>query len=105
MTVAKNHEVYDEGEALSWAWPVYTFVAWLATTLGYVARFKRVRHHHRFKRNWRDSWKDLRQSEWLRDQLIAQGVTQLHAGQPLHLVDKQTQLTPHGTSVSINLRS
>jgi len=94
MTVAQNHDAYDKGETQSWAWPVYAFVAWLATILGYVARFRRIRHTQSFKPDWRDSWKDLRQSEWLRDQLIAQSVAQLLAGHPLQLDDTKISLTP-----------
>ena len=91
MTVAKSHNAYEQGETPTWAWPVHAFVAWLATILGYITRFKSAR---RFKPDWRDSWEDLRQSEWLRDQLIAQGVAQLLAGKPLHLDDKQIILEP-----------
>ena len=87
MTVEQNQEAYEQGEAPSWAWPVHAFVAWLATLLGYVTRFKRIRRTHRFKPDWRDSWADLRHSEWLRDQLIAQGVAQLLEGQALQLDD------------------
>ena len=94
MTVEQNHDAYDRGETQSWAWPVYAFVAWLAAMLGYVARFKRAR---RFKPDWRHSWPDLRHSEWLRDQLIAQGVAQLLAGQPLQLDDTKIQIIPPAT--------
>jgi hypothetical protein len=94
MTVAKTHDAYEEGETPSWAWPLYAFVAWLAAMLDYVAKFKRIRHTHRFKPNWRDSWQGLRQCEWLRDQLIAQGLHQLLSGQPLQLDDTQISLTP-----------
>ena len=94
MTVAKNLDAYDEGETPSWAWPVYAFVAWLAAMFGYVARFKRIRQTHRFKSNWGDCWEGLRESEWHRDQLIAQGLAQLLAGQPLKLDDTRIQLTP-----------
>jgi hypothetical protein len=65
MTVEKTHDAYEEGETHSWAWPLYAFVAWLACILDYVARFKRIRHTHRFKPDWRDCWEGLRQSEWL----------------------------------------
>jgi hypothetical protein len=94
MTVEQNHDAYDTGEALSWAWPVYAFVAWFASILDYLARFQRIRHTQRFKSNWRDNWDGLRESEWHRDQLIAQGVAQLLAGQPLQLDDTKIQLTP-----------
>ena len=94
MTVATNPDAYEQGETQSWAWPVYAFVAWLATMLGYVARFKRAR---RFKPDWRDSWEDLREAEWLRDQLIAQGVAQLLSGHPFQLDDTKIELTPPAT--------
>jgi hypothetical protein len=94
MNVAKTLDAYEEGEPPSWAWPVYAFVAWLAAMLDYVAKFKRIRHTHRFKPNWRDSWQGLRQCEWLRDQLIAQGLRQLLAGQTLQLDDTQIDLAP-----------
>jgi hypothetical protein len=94
MNVANAPDAYDQGEAPSWAWPLYAFVAWLAAMLDYVAKFKRIRHTHRFKPNWRDSWQGLRQCEWLRDQLIAQGVAQLLAGQALQLDDTKIHLEP-----------
>jgi hypothetical protein len=91
MTVAKNPDACARGETPRWAWPVHAFVAWLATTLGCIARFKRAR---RFAPNWRYGWHGLRESGWRRDQLIAQGVAQLLAGQPLQLDDTKIQLTP-----------
>ncbi len=97
MTVAETHDASTQGEAPSWAWPVYAFVAWLAMLLNYIARFRRARHGHRFKPDWRDSWEGLRQSEWLRDRLIAQGVKQLLNGHPLNLDDTKIQLTPPAT--------
>ena len=62
--------------------------------LDYVAKFKRVRRTTKFKPDWRDSWHDLRHAEWLRDQLIAQGVQQLLNGEPLKLDDTKITLTP-----------
>jgi hypothetical protein len=97
MTVAKTHDAYASGEAPTWAWPLYAFVAWLATMFGYVTRFKRIRRDHRFKPDWRDSWEGLRQSEWLRDQLIAQGVAQLLSNQPLLLDDTKIIIEPPAT--------
>lgn len=97
MTAEQSHDAHETGETHAWAWPVDAFVAWLATLLGYVTRFKRIRRSHRFKPDWRDSWADLRHSEWLRDQLIAQGVAQLPAGQALQLDDTKIQLTPPTT--------
>ena len=91
MTVEQNQEAYEQGEAPSWAWPVHAFVAWLATMLDDITRFKRARC---VAPNWRDSWHGLRQSEWHRDPLIAQGVAQLLAGQPIQLGDRKIQLTP-----------
>ena len=94
MTVEQSHDAYETGYTHEWAWPFHAFVAWLATLLGYVTRFKRIRRTHRFKPDWRDSWADLRHSEWLRDQLIAQGVAQLLGGQALQLDDTKVQLSP-----------
>ncbi len=94
MTVKQNHDANDRGETPGWAWPVHAFVARLTTLLGYITRFKSAR---RFKPDWRDSWPDLIHSEWLRDQLIAKGVAQLLAGDPLHLDDTKIQLTPPAT--------
>lgn len=62
--------------------------------VSYIARFKRARH---FAPNGRDNRDGLRESEWHRDQLIAQGAAQLLAGQPLQLDDTKIQLTPPAT--------
>ena len=62
--------------------------------LDYITRSKRAR---RFKPDWRDSWPDLRHAGWRRDQLMAQGVAQLLAGQPLHLDDTKIQPMPPAT--------
>ena len=94
MTVAETHDASTQGEAPTWAWPVYAFVAWLVAVLNFIARFRRIRHGHRFRQDWRESWEGLRQSEWLRDQLIAQGVAQLLNGELLQLDDTKIQLTP-----------
>jgi len=68
----ENLDACAQGETQRWAWSVHAFVAWLATMLGYTTRFKR-------------------------DQLIAQGVAQLLAGQLLQLDDTKIQLTPPAT--------
>ncbi len=92
MTVAQNPDAYAQGEAPSRARPLHAFVAWLVAMLDYITRFKRIRHAHRFRQDWRDNWDGLRESEWHRDQLIAQGVAQLLAGKPLQLSDTKIQL-------------
>ena len=92
MTVAQNPDAYAQGEAPSRARPLHAFVAWLVAMLDYITRFKRIRHTHRFRQDWRDNWDGLRESEWHRDQLIAQGVAQLLAGKPLQLSDTKIQL-------------
>jgi hypothetical protein len=97
MTVAKNPDTKTQGETPSWAWPVYVIVAWLAGILDYLTRFKRIRHTHRFRADWRDNREGLRESEWHRDQLIAQGVAQLLAGRPLQLDDTRIQLSAPAT--------
>lgn len=94
MTVAQTHDAFDQGETPSWAWPLHALVAWLATILDYVARFKRIRRTHTFSPDWRDNWEGLRQAEWLRDQLIAQGVRQLLNGEDIKLDDTQIILEP-----------
>ena len=94
MTVAKGPDACARGETPRWAWPVHAFVAWLATMLGYVTRFKRAPG---LAPNWRDNRDGLRESEWRRDQLIARGVARLLAGQPVELDDAKIQLTPSAT--------
>jgi len=66
MTVAKNLDAYAQGETPICAWPAHAFVAWLASILGYITRFKRIRHTQKFKSNWRGNWDGLRESEWHR---------------------------------------
>ena len=97
MTVEKTHDAYDQGETPSWAWPVHAFVAWLATHPRLHRPLQTHPPHAPVQANWRDSWAGLRESEWHRDQLIAQGVAQLLAGQPLQLDDTKIQLTPPAT--------
>jgi hypothetical protein len=92
MPIEQNHDAKTQGEPPSWAWPVHAFVVSLAAMLDYITRFKRIRHTHRFRHDWRDNWEGLRESEWHRDQLIAQGAAQLLASKPLQLDDTKIQL-------------
>ncbi len=51
--------------------PLAMFIAWLVRIFDQITRMKRIRHTTRFKANWRDHWQNLRQLEWLRDQILA----------------------------------
>jgi hypothetical protein len=84
MTVANHHDEANEGEA-SWLWPLYALLALIASIFSQVTKLKRARPTTKFKPNWRDHWADLRQCEWLRDQVIAHGLASLLAGKDLDL--------------------
>lgn len=84
MNVANDHDEAAEGEA-AWLWPLYALLALVASIFNQITRLKRVRPTTRFKPNWRDNWQGLRESEWLRDQVIAHGLACLLAGRELDL--------------------
>ena len=75
----------DTATQHDWFAPIAMFIAWLAHLFEQIAKLKRVRRTTRFKHNWRDHWPDLRQCEWMRDQILAAGSAQLLAGKPLDL--------------------
>jgi len=77
-------EQYDNADP-NWFAPIAMFIAWLAHLLEQIAKLKRIRRTTKFKPNWRDHWQDLRQCEWLRDQILAAGAAQILAGQELDL--------------------
>ena len=84
MTIANDHDEAKEGEA-TWLWPLYALLALIASILNHIPRLKRIRPTTKFEPDWRDSWPDLRQCEWLRDQVIAHGLGCLLAGKELDL--------------------
>ena len=69
----------------NWFAPIATFIAWPADLFNQIAKLKRIRRTTRFKSNWRDHEQDLRQREWMRDQILAAGAAQLLAGKELDL--------------------
>ncbi len=71
----------------SWLAPVAMLVAWLAALLARIARLNRIRRTTKFKPTWRDSWPGLRQSEWHRDLMLAQGAALLLSGKTLDDAD------------------
>lgn len=84
MNVANDHDEPEEGEG-SWLWPLHALIALIASLLDQIAKLKRIRATTKFKPTWRDHWQDLRQCEWLRDQVIAHGLASLLAGKDLDL--------------------
>lgn len=84
MNVANDHDEREEGGG-SWLWPLHALIALIASLLDQIAKLKRIRPTTRFKPTWRDHWRDLRQCEWLRDQVIAHGLASLLAGNDLDL--------------------
>ena len=70
-----------------WFAPIAVLIAWLAHLFQQIAKLKRIRRTTRFKASWRDHWPKLRQCEWLRDQILAEGAAQLIAGKQLDLND------------------
>ena len=75
----------DAATQHDWFAPIAMFIAWLAHLFEQIAKLKRIRGTTKFKPNWRDHWPDLRQCEWMRDQILAAGSAQLLAGKPLDL--------------------
>ena len=75
----------DDNADQNWFAPIAMFVAWLAHLFDQIAKLKRIRRTTKFKTNWRDHWPDLRQCEWMRDQILASGAAQLLAGKALDL--------------------
>ena len=75
----------DDATQHDWFAPLAAFIAWLALLFDQIAKLKRVRRTTKFKPNWRDHWQDLRQCEWMRDQILAAGAAQLLAGKALDL--------------------
>ena len=77
----------DDDADQNWFAPIAMFIAWLAHLFEQIAKLKRIRRSTKFKSNWRDHWPDLRQCEWMRDQILASGTAQLLAG-------KMKEMTP-----------
>jgi hypothetical protein len=68
----------------SWLARLVAFIAWL---LDSIARLKRVRRTTTFKPGWRDNWNQLREIEWQRHQMLAQGAALLLSGRTLDDAD------------------
>ena len=75
----------DDDADQNWFAPIAMFIAWLAHLFEQIPKLKRVRRTTKFKSSWRDHWPDLRQCEWMRDQILASGAAQLLAGKALDL--------------------
>ena len=71
--------------APNWSDPLAMLIAWLAHIFQQITKLKRVRRTTKFKADWRSHWQDLRQCEWIRDQILAAGSAQLLAGKDLDL--------------------
>ena len=75
----------DAATQHDWFAPIAMLIAWLAHLFEQISKLKRIRRTTKFKPNWRDHWQDLRQCEWIRDQILAAGAAQLLAGKALDL--------------------
>ena len=75
----------DENADPNWFAPIAMLIAWLAHLFDQIAKLKRIRRTTKFKPTWRDHWPDIRQCEWIRDQILAAGAAQLLAGKALDL--------------------
>ena len=75
----------DTASQHDWSAPLAMFIAWLIRIFEQITKLKRIRHTTRFKASWRDHWQNLRQLEWLRDQILAEGAAQLLGGKVLDL--------------------
>jgi len=78
-------EHVDDATQHDWFAPIAIFIVWLAHLFEQIAKLKRICRTSKFKSNWRDHWQDLRQCEWMRDQILAAGAAQLLTGKELDL--------------------
>lgn len=81
MQVEVSHPEHDPN-ATSPSWLAY-IVMLLARLLASITKLNTIRRTTKFKPEWRDSWPGLRQSEWHRHQMLAQGAALLLAGKTL----------------------
>ncbi len=88
MQFETPHPEHDiNATSQGWLAPVAMLVAWLAALLARIAKLNNIRRTTKFKSTWRDSWPGLRQSEWHRDLMLAQGAALLLAGKTLDDAD------------------
>ena len=73
----------DTATQHDWLAPLAMFITWLVRIFEQITKLKRIRHTTRFKANWRDHWQNLRQLEWLRDQILGDCARRLLAGETL----------------------
>ncbi len=73
----------DTANQHDWSAPLAMLIAWLVRIFDQITRIKRIRHTTRFKANWRDHWQNLRQLEWMRDQILGDCARRLLAGETL----------------------
>ncbi|MEQ1784653.1 MAG: hypothetical protein ABMA14_25175 [Hyphomonadaceae bacterium] len=69
--------------APNWSDPLAMFIAWLVRIFEQITKLRSVRHTTRFKSNWRDHWANLRQLEWMREQILGDCARRLLAGETL----------------------
>ncbi len=73
----------DTATQHDWLAPLAMFITWLVRIFEQITKLIRIRHTTRFKANWRDHWQNLRQLEWLRDQILGDCARRLLAGETL----------------------
>ena len=81
----------DTANQHDWSAPLAMFIAWLVRIFEQITKLKRVRRTTKFKPDWRDHWPNLRQLEWIRDQILAACAARLLAGETL---DAESDFTP-----------
>ena len=74
----------DTANQHDWSAPLAMFIAWLVRIFAQITKLKSVRRTTTFKPDWRDHWQNLRQLEWVRDQILAACAARLLAGETLN---------------------
>ena len=69
--------------APNWSDPFAMLIAWLVRIFEQITKLKSVRRTTKFKADWRDHWQNLRQLEWMREQILADCARRLLAGETL----------------------
>jgi hypothetical protein len=91
MSLERTSVEHDPDATTPWHARLAMFIAWLVRIFEQITKLKRIRRTTRFKPIWRDYWPNLRQLEWIRDQILAACAARLLAGETL---DAESNSTP-----------